>query len=193
MKLQHTLIGFALSFIFVVQGPILAQSASYSMFSDRRARNVGDVITILVVEYSEASSEATTTTEKENDHGFKATGGSGSKASSPLYGISGDLNNRYEGNATVSRQGQLKTKITATVTEVLPNGDLQIQGSRLVEVNGEREMATITGLVRQEDISGSNTVYSYQLADAQISYKGKGVVSTGQRPGVVARVFNWIF
>ena len=184
---------FLTGILFIAAQSIFGQSAGYSMFSDKRARSVGDVITILVVEYAEASSEATTTTKKENDHGFLSTGGSGTQSSSPMYGIRGDLKNEYSGNAAVSRQGRLKTKITATVKEVMPNGDLTIQGNRMVEVNGEREMATITGLVRQEDISGSNTVYSYQLADAQISYKGKGVVSTGQRPGLIARLFNWVF
>ena len=173
--------------------PVAAQSASYSMFADRRARNMGDIITILVVEYSAASSEASSMTEKTNDHGFTMYGGTGTQAFSPQNGLRGNVANRYDGSAAVTRKGQLRTKITATVTEIRSNGDLVLQGNRMVEVNGEKELATIIGVVRQEDVSGDNTVYSWQLADAQISYKGKGVVNTGNRPGLLAKILNWVF
>lgn len=179
--------------LIIHSGFIFAQSSSYSMFADRRARNMGDIITILVVEYSAASSEASSMTEKNNDHGFTMYGGAGTQAFSPQNGLRANVDSRYDGSASVSRKGQLRTKITATVTEVRSNGDLVLQGNRMVEVNGENEMATIVGVVRQEDVSGDNTVYSYQLADAQISYKGKGVVNTGNRPGLLAKVLNWIF
>lgn len=172
---------------------VMAQSAAYSMFSDRRARKVGDIITILVVEYSTATSEASTVTDKTNDHGFTMYGGSGTQAFSPMNGMRGNFQNGYDGTASVSRKGQLQTKITATVTEIRPNGDLMLQGNRGVVMNGETETATITGVVRQEDVSGENTVYSYQLADAQISYSGKGVVNTGQRPGMITKLLNWVF
>ncbi len=184
---------FLLMIIIMFSGQIVAQSSSYSMFADRRARNMGDIITILVVEYSTASSEASSTTEKTNDHGFTMYGGAGTQAFSPQNGLRANVGNRYDGSAAVTRKGQLRTKITATVTEVRSNGDLVLQGNRSVEVNGEQELATIVGVVRQQDVSGDNTVYSYQLADAQISYKGKGVVNTGNRPGVLARVLNWVF
>lgn len=174
-------------------GTVWGQNMSTSMFADRRARIVGDVITILVVEYSAASSEASTTTSKDNDHGFLVTGGSNMKAHAPMYGLRGNIRNGFRGDASVSRQGRVRTKITANITEINPNGNFIIQGSRTVEVNGEKELTTITGTVRPQDVSWDNTVYSYQIADAQISYKGKGVVNTGQKPGFLTRVLNWIF
>ncbi len=183
----------SLIMIFCFSSGIQAQHSTYSMFADRRARQTGDIITILVVEYSSATSEASTTTDKNNDHGLTMYGGSGTQAFSPMNGVRGDIANKYDGSASVSRSGQLQTKITATVTEVRPNGDLVLQGNRGVLMNGENETATITGIVRQEDVSGENTVYSYQLADAQITYNGKGVVNTGQRPGVITKLLNWVF
>jgi len=164
-----------------------------SMFADKRARNVGDILTVLVVESSTASSKAKTETKKVNDHGVLATGGSGALAYSPMYGVNGRLDNKYTGDAAVSRQGVLKTTITVQIQEIQPNGNLVVQGSRAMEVNGENEMTTVTGIVRPQDISTYNTVYSYQLANARISYKGKGVVQTGQRPGIITRILNWIF
>ena len=176
-----------------VGGTLLWQGVSTSLFADHRAREVGDVITILVVEYASASTEATTTTQKENDHSFLATGGAQSQAYAPLYGLRGNVKNRFDGDASVSRQGRLQTKVTTSVTEIRSNGNLVIQGSRMVEVNGEKEITTISGVVRPQDVSGDNTVFSYQVADVEITYKGKGVVTSGQKPGWIAKVFNWIF
>ena len=180
-------------FLFGLVPGLLAQVPQRSMFSDHRARNVGDVITILVVEYASASSKAQTKSKKSNDHGFQAMGGPETQAYSPMYGLRGVINNGFTGDAGVSRQGNLRTKITASISEITANGTLILQGTREVEVNGEKELTTIIGTVRPQDITGNNTVYSYQLADVQISYKGKGVVHTGQKPGFLAKFFNWIF
>jgi len=179
--------------VLTLSGSGMGQNMSQSMFADRRARGVGDVITILVVEYSVASSEASTSTKKENDHGFLATGGANVQAYSPMYGLRGKVNNGFRGDASVSREGRVRTKITANISEINPNGYFIIQGSRTVEVNGEKELTNITGTVRPEDVSWNNTVYSYQIADVQISYKGKGVVNSGQKPGFIAKILNWIF
>ena len=164
-----------------------------SLFSDFRARSVGDAVTVLIVEYSSASSEAKTSTQKDNDHGLTAFGGSAGNAYSPMYGIRGNVKNSFDGSASVSREGRLTAKISATISQIKPNGDLLITGSRTVEVNGEKEITTITGTVRPSDISLDNTVYSYQLADAQIAYQGKGVVNNGQKPGFIAKLMNFIF
>jgi flagellar L-ring protein precursor FlgH len=179
--------------LFSLGSRLLAQNMAASMFADRRAQQVGDIITILVMEYSQASSEATTSTQKDNDHGLLATGGAQAQAYSPMYGLRGNVSNGFRGDASVTREGRVRTKITANITERNSNGNLVIQGSRVVEVNGEKELTTITGTVRPQDISWNNTVYSYQVADAEISYKGKGVVNSGQKPGFLAKVLNWIF
>lgn len=171
----------------------LSAQQGVSMFSDRKAGTIGDIVTILVMEYSAASSEAKTETSKSNDHGLYATGGMKISAYSPYFGARGNVKNGFKGDASVERSGRLQTKITATITEISPNGNLVLQGSRMMTVNGENEEAVITGVVRPEDISTHNTVYSFQVADAKITYKGKGVVRNGQRPGLIARFFNWIF
>jgi len=176
----------------LLSGSVLAQHSN-SMFADRRAHQVGDVVTILVVEYAAATSSAKTTSKKENDVGVLGTGGAQAQAYSPIYGLRGQVDNGFNGNAGVERKGQLRTKITATIAEIMPNGNFVIQGSRLMDVNGEKETTTITGTVRPEDISWQNTVQSTQVADVQISYQGKGVVNSGQKPGLIAKLFNWVF
>ena len=84
-------------------------------------------------------------------------------------------------------------KMSATIVEVLDSGLLSIEGTRLVEVNGEKQETVLSGLVRPEDIRPDNTVYSYSIANATISYKGKGVVTQAGKPGIIARIWNWIF
>lgn len=164
-----------------------------SLFSDHKARSVGDVITILVVEESVAASKANTTTDKSTDLNLEARGGGSADLFKPLFGMRGGLDNSFSGEGKTERKGTLKARISATVVSVRSNGDLEIQGSREVVVNGEREMTTITGVVRPADVSTLNTVYSYNVAEAKISYVGKGDINNGQRPGLIARFFNWIF
>jgi flagellar L-ring protein precursor FlgH len=164
-----------------------------SLFADQRARQVGDIITILIVEYSSASSQASTSSQKESDHGVSATGGQRTQAYMPLYGLRGQIKNGYDNEAATTRKGSLKGKITAQITDVTDNGNFIISGSREVIINGEKEATVISGVVRPEDISGLNTVYSYNVSDLKISYKGAGEVHKGQRPGLIDKILNWIF
>lgn len=164
-----------------------------SLYSDLKARKVGDIVTILIFEYSSASNKTQTATKKENEFSLSGGPGRGALDFIPLYALSSDVKNEYEGSGSTSRSGNLRAKITATVTQVRDNGDLVIRGSRVVEINGEKEIITLSGVVRPEDISPANTVYSYNIADAQISYKGKGAISTGGRPGILTRIINWLF
>jgi flagellar L-ring protein precursor FlgH len=79
------------------------------------------------------------------------------------------------------------------VTAVKENGDLVIEGSRSVGISNDRETMTLSGVVRQRDVRPDNSVDSYLIADAQISYRGKGAISDGSRPGLLMRLLNWIF
>ena len=83
--------------------------------------------------------------------------------------------------------------IAVRVTKVLDNGNLVIEGTKVVEVNDEKGLIKVTGIVRPRDIQPNNMIYSSSIADAQITYSGKGAVNDGHRPGVLARLINWIF
>ena len=80
-----------------------------------------------------------------------------------------------------------------TVTEVRANGDLVIEGDRKITINEEEEFLSLKGVVRPEDIGPGNLVYSTDIAEADISYKGKGVVTSGSRPNILVRILSWIF
>ena len=125
LQLVFILIGFASS-------QIIAQmfTNGSSLFSDQRARQVGDIVTILIVEYSSASSQASTSSQKDSEHGVSSTGGSGTQAYMPLYGLKGQFQNGYDNEAGTTRQGSLKGKITAQISDITDTGNLIISGSR---------------------------------------------------------------
>ncbi len=164
-----------------------------SLFSDHRAMRVDDILTVHIVESAKAGSQSKTNTSKENKFGVEAGGGSGALGFLPSFGASGGNNAAYDGKGGTSREGQLVATVTARVVKVMGNGNLIIDGSKVVEINDEKEIIKVSGTVRPEDVQKSNIIYSSSIADAQITYSGKGAAHDGQRPGLIARFLNWIF
>jgi flagellar L-ring protein precursor FlgH len=83
--------------------------------------------------------------------------------------------------------------MSARIIELLSNGDLKIEGRRMVEINGEEQITVLTGIVRPSDVLADNTVYSFLIADASISYRGRGLVDDAAKPGILSRFVNWLF
>ena len=164
-----------------------------NLFSDHRAMKVDDILTIMIVESAKAGSESGTTTSKENSMGVESGGGAGALRMIPGFGVSGGSRVGYDGKGGTSREGNLVATISARVTKVLDNGNLVIEGSKVVEINEEKEIIKLTGVVRPQDVQKNNVIYSSSIADAEITYAGKGVANTGRRPGLLARFLNWIF
>jgi flagellar L-ring protein precursor FlgH len=166
---------------------------SRSLFADIKAHNVGDLLTVMIVEDARASNTAKNITKK--DHKVEASGGPGSGTFDfiPLWGISGENKNDFSGEGQLQKAGSIRAKMTIKVIAVNDNGDLVIEGSRVMDVNSDKETLFLSGIVRQKDISPYNSVYSYQIGDAQVSFKGKGQTHDGARPGLLVRFFNWIF
>jgi flagellar L-ring protein FlgH len=108
-------------------------------------------------------------------------------------GIDASSKNKFNGKGATSREGTLTGTISVIVTEVLPNGDLRIEGRRDVTVNSEKQLMTIAGIVRRVDVDTKNTVLSSAIADAKIEYSGLGVLDDVQRPGWLVRVLDWIY
>ena len=182
--------------IFIFAGLVNAgglYGSGVTLFSDHRAHTVGDVVTIEIVEVATASNEASTELKKDHSSSLDLSAGTGALDFIPMAGYNTSNSNDYSGEGKTSRKGNLKAKITAVIKEILPNGNLLIEGSRIVEINGEKQITVLTGIIRPADITPLNTVYSYNIADAQITFKGNGVVQTGQRPGLFAKIINWIF
>jgi flagellar L-ring protein precursor FlgH len=163
-----------------------------SMFTDMKARNVGDIVTVEIIEFSSAQSEARTKTEHEHEASF-ANQATGDLDFLPLFNIGTSVSNEYDGEGKTSRQGSLRAKITASVVEIDSAGNLVIEGSRMVNINGEKQLTTLRGTVRPQDVTADNVVYSYNISNAQITYSGKGMVQDAHKPGILTRIINWIF
>lgn len=166
---------------------------SKSLFTDIKAHKVGDILTVLIYEASNASTQAETKTEKTGKFSTSGGPGIGSLDFIPLFGADAENKNSFDGKGENLRNQSLRARMSVTVVAVRDNGDLIIKGSRTIGISKDREVLTLTGVVRQKDISAGNTVDSYLIADAEISYTGKGAASTGSRPGIIMRFLNWLF
>jgi flagellar L-ring protein precursor FlgH len=177
--------------VVVVSAFCMGVSATqvHSLFSDHRAMRVDDILTIIIVESARAGSESRTNTSKGTEVGFRA----GSLRLLSPQEFSGSNAAKFDGRGTTSRSGSLTATVTARVVEVLESGNLVIEGNKSVEINQEREIIKISGIVRPQDIQKNNVVLSTSIADAQIVYSGAGAVNAAARPGLVTRFFNWIF
>ncbi|MCB9067994.1 MAG: flagellar basal body L-ring protein FlgH [Calditrichia bacterium] len=166
---------------------------SMSLFTDNKANKVGKGITVLVMEFSQASNEAKTESKKQTTNNVGIEKGTGMLQFLPEFGINGKTQNDFKGDARTSRKGSLRAKIAARIVGVNDAGDYVIEGKRVVETNNEKEVYSLEGAVRPEDIMADNTVFSYNIYDAHIIYKGKGEVARAQKPGVITRFLQWLF
>ncbi len=168
----------------------LWKDGTRSMYADRKAVKEGDVLTVLIYESTTASSRADTKTSKSDSASTKP--GVGPLLSMlPEWSLSGKTSSQASGSTT--RSGTLVGKISVVVKEVLPNGNLRVEGARTVGVNGEKEKIVLTGIVRLEDISAENTLPSTAIAQAEIQYEGKGPVGSKQREGLLTKLLKWLF
>jgi flagellar L-ring protein precursor FlgH len=163
-----------------------------SLFSDRRAYRSGDVITVLLEEYTSGTNEARSQAEFQNK--FKLDGsGSGSLDFIPSMGVQGDVDGDNNSSGLTSRSGALRGKIAARVVKVVGNGNLWLEGRRAIDVNGEKQIVMLKGMVRANDVNADNTIYSYLIADAEITFCGKGEVDQAAKPGIISRFLAWVF
>lgn len=164
-----------------------------SLYTDHKAHGVGDLLTVMIVENSRASNKAKTTTEKSTDASTSGTAGLGPLRFIPMWGASGGDQLKYDGKGQTEKYGSMQAKMTVTVIDIKPNGDLVIEGNRIVSIDNEEETLFLSGIVRPRDIADDNTIYSYQIGNAKVSTTSKGTVTNGHRPGFITRLINWIF
>ena len=159
-----------------------------------REYSPGDIITVVIAEEASAQQAATTNTQDDTQLEIKA------EPVIPLFKNltknfigKNEVKNSWKGNGTTTRSGKLAGTITATVMEVLSNGNLLIEGKRAIRVNKETQHLKVRGVARPQDIDSRNTINSRNLADAEIKYEGKGSVGSTQRPGIITKITNFIF
>ena len=192
----------ALPPVQISNGSIYQAGHDVRLFEDSRARRVGDLLTINLVESTNASKQAATSVSKSTDTSVTNPTLLGS---SPQFNTPGILplasntgnnlgfglesSNEFEGDGASSQSNTLSGSVTVTVAEVLPNGYLVVRGEKVTSLNQGHEYVRLSGIVRPVDIRPDNTVPSTQVADAQITYTGSGAVADGNKIGWLARFF----
>jgi flagellar L-ring protein FlgH len=177
-------------------GAIYQAGQEMALFADLKARRVGDVLTIVLNESTNASKSATTTTSKASataDTGPALFGKSITTKGIPILDTTLSGSNTFAGAGSATQGNSLVGSLTVTVTNVESNGNLVVEGDKSLKLNQGDEFIHISGVIRPADIATNNTVTSDKLADAHISYSGKGVIDSSNRMGWLTRFFNSVF
>ena len=174
-------------------GGIYRTETSMDLFMDLRARAVGDILTIQLVERTDASKDSSSSTSKGTD----LNTGLPIIAGRPVtVGGTQVLNNEiqsetsFAGEADATQSNRLDGSITVTVADRLPNGNLFVRGEKWITLNQGEEFIRFSGIVRPVDIGPNNSIPSTKVADAKIAYSGKGTLADSSEPGWLAKFFN---
>ena len=175
-----------------VTGTIYPAGREMALFSDVKARRVGDTVTIRLAERTQASKSASTDASKDSsiDTGVPTLlGGNLTSNGKQLLNNEWESTQDFKGKGNSSQSNSLDGNITVTVAEVYPNGNLYVRGEKWLTLNQGEEFVQVSGIVRPVDISSDNSVPSFKVADARITYSGKGTLADANRPGLLARFF----
>jgi flagellar L-ring protein precursor FlgH len=186
------------------EGSLWSEVGCVELYPDRRARRGGDIVTVRIVEDPEAEVSANTKTSRSSSIDaqlkflgyMKALSEKNSRlAQNPGTDdlIKAGLGSSFDGKGSSDRDGHVKAYISAVVVNVLPNGNLYINGKREIKVNNETQYITLSGIIRPEDISPSNEIPSTYVADARITYSGIGPVADKQKPGWLGRIIDHVW
>lgn len=177
----------------ISDGAIFKTGYNVTLFEDPKAHRIGDVITIILQEQTNASKTASTTTAKEAAVDLAAPtvfGKAVNYKGAPILSASVDAKRDFSGTGDSTQSNSLTGRISVTIADVLPNGNLIVRGEKLLTLNQGSEHVRISGIVRPSDIAPDNTVISSQVADAHIVYGGQGVLADANNKGWLSRVFD---
>lgn len=181
-----TLLG-ALLATQAAQAQSLVEPERYrALAADHRAYRLGDVITVYVAEATRAKSQAATDASSRLDLG------AGLRSPSTDFNADVGLSGSNSSGAQTTRVGELRTQVSVQVVALEPDGSLRIEGAQTLTVNGENQRIRLKGLVRPQDVSAQNTVWSNRIANAELELDGVGIVSESQRQSVIYRFFKWL-
>jgi flagellar L-ring protein FlgH len=176
------------------------EHTSNILFVDQRAKSLGDIVTVKIVEVSQATEQAGTDTSRSSDVSAGISNFMGMEVNqagkiftTPDKLLTANSKNNFSGAGTTTRSGSLSATITARIIEVMPNGNLAIEGKREIYINNEKKEILLQGVIRQRDIATDNSILSTQVADAKVIYTGIGTIGEKQRPGWMARVFDMVW
>jgi len=170
-------------------GSIFQAGSGLVLYADQRARQVGDTVTVNLVERTDATKSSSTSSGKETSLSLPT----GTFLGRPLdFSTSLSGSQDFEGKGASSQSNRLSGSITVTVHEVLPNGNLRVRGEKWMTLNQGEEFIRVAGMIRPRDIGPDNSVPSFRLADARITYSGKGTLADANQIGWLGRLFQII-
>jgi len=174
----------------------LWRNGSRSFFKDQRAHQIGDLLTVTVniTDQANFANETQRSRTGTEDSGITAFLGSnlltGKTTALPGRFLTADSNSATDGKGSIQRQETLQTNVAAVVTQLLPNGNLVVEGRQEIRVNYEKRELIVAGIVRPEDIQSDNTIDSSKIAQARIAYGGHGEISDLQQPRYGSQVMD---
>lgn len=174
-------------------GAIYQAGSDRPLFENSTARRVGDLLTIRLAERTTAAKSATTSTSKKTEvsiPGPRIGGRPVTVNGVPILDTEISAENGFDGKGDSAQSNRLDGSITVTVAQRLPNGNLLVRGEKWIALNQGKEFVRVQGIVRPVDIEPDNSVASWKVADAKISYGGRGVVESANSMGWLARFFN---
>jgi flagellar L-ring protein precursor FlgH len=188
-------------------GSLFSEAKSHYLFDDNRARRVGDIVLVKIVETSTSKSKVDTKSGRETSNNLSVGAAFGANTVSPFFAGGGPLSGTVGSNPMLSssstsdlnatgetkRENYVTATMGARIVQMLPNGVMQVQGAREIKVNDETQYMVVTGLVRQRDIDSDNSVMSTQMADSRIDYYGKGVLADKQQSGWLTRLLDIVW
>lgn len=174
-------------------GAIFQVQQGGGLFDDNKARRVGDILNVRLVERTQARKSANTSTAKDSSVSMPSPtllGREVTRGGVPILNNSLEGSRNFDGQGNSAQSNQLDGNITVTVAEVLANGNLVVQGEKWIRINQGQEFIRVRGVVRPVDIRADNTVLSTQIANAEVAYGGRGIVADSNEAGWLTRVFN---
>ena len=178
-------------------GSLWKKNTSRALVSDKRASQVGDILTIIVQESNSNKQENSTTTGRDADisagiesifYSPQASGFLTHNGELPAMNMSSSKS--FSGGGKINNSKQMSARVAVRVIDVLPRGQLLVEGRRVTEFSGEKQIAVLQGVVRLDDVTSMNTVLSHQVADATIYFMSSGTLTDSQRKGWFHRVWD---
>ena len=177
------------AFFGAAEAKSLWRDNPWGMYSDRKARDVGDILTIVISE----STRQSATAERSNSKSGSVNIGAGTGVFDFLKALGASGSDSWEAEGSVTDNNSVNGQITVTVVEVLPNGNMVIEGTQSIWQNRDEHKITLRGIIRRDDVTFNNTVPSTKVADATLRFDGKGPLNAKQRQGILTQIFNFLF
>ena len=194
LGIKKSLVVAMIGALILTGGAVEAKSlwvdgGAMSLYADKKARNVGDILTIVINESTTQTATKARTNSKSG--GVSVGSGTGIFDFIKAFSVSGSDNFQADGSATDT--SRFSGQITVTVVEVLPNDNMIVEGTQSIWQNRDEHKITLRGTIRRDDVTMNNTVPSTKVADASIRFDGKGPLNAKQRQGILTQLFNFLF